>query len=351
MANEISIYDPRTMGKVISRLAPVKTFFRDTFFKNVQTFNTKSIDVDMKKGSRALAQFVHPRAGSAAVLNEGYETRTFTPPTIAEKKVTGVDDLLTRSPGEALYSGTSPAERAVLKMADDFRELNERISRREEWMSAQAILTGTIPIIGKGVNYPIDFGFSNKETITTAAKKWSAATADPLADIERWHMEVQRKGFVNCDICVMAADVAAAFINNEKVQKLLDVRAYDLAVIAPRDLANGVKYLGTIHKLGLSIYQYNEWYLDNWTNPAAPEEKPIIPSGTVVLISTGAQYSMYYGAVTLIDENTKGFFTVQGNRVPRTWIENDPPRRFLELNSLPLPVPHEVDSWFVAVVL
>ncbi len=149
----------------------------------------------------------------------------------------------------------------------------------------------------------------------------------------------------------MAADVATAFVNHEKVQKLLDIKAYDLAVIAPRDLPNGVKYLGTIHKLGLNIYQYNEWYLDNWTAPATPEEKPIIPNGTVVLISTGAQYTMYYGAVTLTDDRTKQFYTVEGNRVPRTWTENDPDVRFLQLISYPLPVPHEVDSWFVATVL
>ncbi len=63
MANEISIYDPRTMGKVIRRMAPVRTFFRTTFFKNPLPFATKSVDVDMKKGNRELAPFVNPRIG------------------------------------------------------------------------------------------------------------------------------------------------------------------------------------------------------------------------------------------------------------------------------------------------
>lgn len=59
----------------------------------------------------------------------------------------------------------------------------------------------------------------------------------------------------------------------------MDVRAYDLAVIKPRELPNGLTYIGTIHKLGLDIYQYNEWYLDNWTNPDAPTQKPLVPDG------------------------------------------------------------------------
>lgn len=61
-------------------------------------------------------------------------------------------------------------------------------------------------------------------------------------------------------------------------------------------------YIGTIHKLGLDIYQYNEWYLDNWTNPNAPTQKPLVPDGTLALLSTEAEYSIYYGAITMIPE-------------------------------------------------
>ena len=131
-----------------------------------------------------------------------------------------------------------------------------------------------------------DFDFTNKETIVSAEKKWNADTSDPLGDLERWREAVQKEGFVNCNICIMAKDVANAFVNNAKVKSVLDVRAYDLAVIKPRELPNGLTYIGTIHKLGLDIYQYNEWYLDNWTNPNAPTQKPLVPDGTLALLST-----------------------------------------------------------------
>ena len=52
MAIETTIYTPRTLGKLITRMPPVHTFFRDTLFKNRRTFPTKSVDVDFKKGSR-----------------------------------------------------------------------------------------------------------------------------------------------------------------------------------------------------------------------------------------------------------------------------------------------------------
>ena len=346
-----SIYDPRTMGKVISRMAPVRTFFKSTFFRNVETFVTETVDVDYKKGNRKLAPFVHRRIGGKTVPNTGYETKIYTPPLIAPDKVTSVDNLLKRQAGENPFSGRTPAERAVVKMAADFHELDEMITRREEWMCAQVIFTGSIPVIGEGIEETISFDFTNNETITTAAKKWNNAGSDPIADLKRWRKIVQKNGFVNCDICIMADDVAEAFVNHEKVRKLLDTRGYDLATIKPRELPNGVTYVGTIHGEGLDIYTYSEWFLDDWTDPSAPKQKPLVPDGELALLSTAAEYSMYYGATTLIDKKTEEFYTVEGARVPDSWAERKPARRFLQLNSNPRPVPHEVDSWFVAKVL
>lgn len=351
MPNEVSIYEPRTMGRIVEKLPPVRTFFRDTFFRREETFNTESVDVDFVKGTRKVAPYVHRIIGGKTVPNTGYETKTYKPPLVAPDKITTVDDLLKRRPGESLVSGRSPAERAVLKMSDDFRELRDMISRREELMCVQSIFTGQIPIIGEGLNEVIDFGFTNTEVISAATKKWSNAGSDPIGDLKRWHKQVQKTGFTNCNACVMADDVATAFVGHEKVQKVLDVRNYNLAVIQPRQLPNGVTYVGTIHELGMDIYTYNEWYLDDWTDPETPEEKPLVPNGMLAMLSTNANYSMYYGAITLIDEGTKEFKTVEGKYVPDTWVKRKPARRFLQLQSAPLSVPHDVDSWFTAKVL
>ena len=52
MANEVSIYEPRTMGRVVQKLPPVRTFFRSTFFRHEETFTTKDVDVDFQKGQQ-----------------------------------------------------------------------------------------------------------------------------------------------------------------------------------------------------------------------------------------------------------------------------------------------------------
>lgn len=352
MPNNVSIYEPRTMMGVVRKLPPVHTFFRSTFFRNERTFYTKEVDWDFKKGSRKLAPFVSRMVGGKIVPNTGYETTSYTPPLIAPDKITTVDDILDRMAGENPYSGRTPAQRAVLKMAEDFSELREMITRREEWMCAQAMLTGKIPVIGEGVSDVIDFGFTNKVDLSSDAnKKWKGGKAQTkYEDLKEWHKKVQQTGFTNCDICLMADDVATEFLKDPEIQKLLDVKNYNLAVIKPTQKENNVTYLGTLHELGLDIYQYNEWYLDDWTDPANPKEEPMVPSGTVMLASTSAQYSMHYGAITILDQKTNKFVTVEGKYVPDTFTKKRPDRRFLSMQSAPVPVPHEVDSWLIAKV-
>ena len=348
----ISIYDPRTMGKLVERMPKVHTFVRDTFFRNRETFDTQKIDVDFKKGNRALAPFVHKKKGGATIDNEGFQTNTYEPPLVAPNKITTIDDILKRTPGESLYNGKSPNQRAVEKMQRDFTELDEMITRREEWMCCQSLFRGKILILdknGKAIQEEIDFQFTNKETLKTA-DSWKTKKGGKIAQLKAWRKQVQKKGFVNCNICLMGSDALEAFMSDEEVQKMLDVRRFEVAVIAPKELPNGATYIGTIHEIGMDIYTYNEWYLDNWTNAEKPEDKPLLPDNIVALLSTEANYSMYYGAVGIVDEAGKTIAVVEGSRIPEQWVERRPARRFLQLSSAPIPVPHEVDSWFIATV-
>ena len=352
MPNTVSIYEPRTMMGVIRKLPPVHTFFRSTFFSHEKTFVTKSVDMDYKKGARKLAPFVSREIGGKVVPNTGYTTETYTPPFIAPDKVTTIDDILDRQPGESLYSGRTPAQRAVIQMSEDFTDLREMILRREEWMCAQAMLTGKIVVLGEGVKDTIDFRFTNLLDISKDAKrKWKGGTAqNKYADLKAWHEKVQKEGFTNCNVCIMASDVVKEFLMDEQIQKLLDVKNYALAVIKPTQKENNVTYIGTIHELGLDLYQYNEWYVDDWTDPANPVELPMVPAGTLMMASTHAKYSMYYGAISILNQRTEKWETVAGKYVPDTFIKKRPDRRFLSLQSAPVPVPHEVDSWLVAKV-
>lgn len=222
-------------------------------------------------------------------------------------------------------------------------------TRREEWMAVQAIVTGKIPIVGEGVNELIDFGFTNKVTLS-GDKKWGGSKADILGNLGDWVDKVLHGGFANTDTIIMGKAAKKAFFNDATVQKMLDNRRMNMGEIAPRDLPNGVRYLGHLTDPSLELYSYGEVYYDDWTDPDTPETKPLIPDNVVVLISSKPNYMMAYGLCTYIDDASQMWVTAQTNRLLRSYVEHHPDRRMVELQAHPLPIPDKVDSWLVATV-
>ena len=140
MANEVSIYDPRYLAEVVRTTPPVHTFFLDTYFSNIKTFPTKGVDIDIVKGDRQMASFVHPLVGGQVLRDQGYKTESFTPPLINPLTITTANDALERAPGEDLYSGKTPEERAAQQLIEDYKRLDDAATRREEWMAVKTIM-------------------------------------------------------------------------------------------------------------------------------------------------------------------------------------------------------------------
>lgn len=353
MPNEINLFDPRSMLKVIERVNTPTKFLRDTFFKNVDKQVTGKIDVDFKKSGRKVAPFVHEKIGGKIIENTGFSTETFEPALVAPSKVTTAGDIATRSFGENIYSTTTPQERAVKKLLSDFTELDNTITRREELMCAQALFTGRVEVIGEGINRVIDFNFTN-DTALSGKNLWSHAESTPYDDLEEEIRRVQMAGSINPDIVVMGADVAKVLIKHPQIKDMMDIRRMNFGEINPQIVAPGVRYLGRLTGLSLDLYEYNEMYLDDFTDPENPEQKPLVPKGKVLVGSTTAENTMAYAAITIVEETSDGkgkWVTYQGDRVPEQWIERRPTRQMLQVNSKPLPVPNEIDSWSVLQVL
>lgn len=340
--NTIDIYSTRTMIQAINLMKPAYTFFRDTFFGNVETYITENVDFDFKKGKRKMAPFVAPRIGGIVMDRQGFETRTLKTPKIAPERVLTKDDINARGMGESIYSQKTPADRAVELLANDLIELDEYITRREEWMCREVLYNGKILITGAGFEQQVDFNFTNKETLSGTAL-WNTSTGKPIQDLKRWRRAVIQKTGKAPDVCILASDVTDAFIENEEVKTLLDKFRYNIATIAPSIQSPAVTFIGNIPSLGLEIYSYDEWYLDDSDN-----EQSIVPNGTVLVGSKGMNKRIY-GGVTQIDNGN--FVTYEGNRVPKSWIDEQNEVRKVRLTSRPLPAPIDVDNWYVGTVL
>lgn len=344
MAN---IYETKTMLKAINLMKPLRTFLKDTFFGQPDTFLTEKVEVDVKKGRRRMAPFVAPRVGGIVMVRDGFETKTISTPKIAPERLLTIDDITKRGAGENVYSLRSPEERAREMLATDLVELDEFITRREEWMCREVLLNGKVLIQeqtdnGKTIEREVDFHFDNKLALS-AGDLWSSETSDPIEDLKTMKSAIVQKSGKNPDIVIMAADAVNAFIKHPKVKELFNLLNMKFGVIEPSIKIDGTTFYGKLPELGVEIYTYDEWFVDE-----NEEETPMIPDGTVIMLSKDTGKTAY-GAVTQMEK--EDFVTYEGTRVPKQYSDQKNDSKMLRVTSRPVPVPYDVDSWYVATVL
>jgi hypothetical protein len=95
--------------------------------------------------------------------------------------------------------------------------------------------------------------------------------------------------------------------------------------------------------LGLEIYTYDEWFVDDDGN-----EYPMIPDDYLIIGRAGLG-SREYGAVTQLEMDDE-FHTYEGTRIPKVWADRNNDAKMIRVASRPLPKPEDVDSWFVLKV-
>lgn len=342
----VNLFDTRTMTAALEQMYPPKTFLLDTFFKNVETFQSRYIDLDIEKGKRKLAAFVRPTSQGRMVEKRGWTSKSIEAPYVKEKvNVTSVD-ILTRQMGQTIYAGgKTPAQRAEEELARNLDYLRDRIIRREEWMAASLLQTGKIVLDGEYTGTEVDFGMDGTHLFDPAVE-WDDTGSDPIKDLRDWCTIVAKDSGINPTVVVMGSDAINLFINHDKVQKLLNMLKLNMGEIKPSDLPSGASFYGTLSVGGatVDIYSYNEWYM-NESNVLVP----MLDSKNVIVGSPKARTSRSYGAVVDVEyDGSNGPQAPQTYAVQyfaKSWIEHDPSCRMLLVQSAPVVCMHQVDAF------
>lgn len=343
----MSGYDTREMLEAIELRNPMKTFFADKFFKVHRTHIAERIEVDIKKSRRRLAPFVAPRKGGKVLTRDGFSTNVITTPKLAPERIMTIDDIVKRGLGENIYSKKTPAERADELLAEDLRELEKAIVDRTEWLAREILFKGKINVVipKDGIDVSVDFGFENKEVLSSSLL-WSGASANPIANLKEWRRTVIKQTGTAPDVCIMGSESADAFITNSFVSKAMDIRNLRNVVIEPRVVDPALTFIGRISELDLDIYSYDEWFIND-----DGKEESMIPYGHVLLANSGGIGSIEYGAVTQIEGDSENYVTYEAEIVPKQWVDKEDNIKMIRLTSRPVPLPFDVSSWYVGVVL
>ena len=347
----LDLYKTTTMLAAVNKMLPLRKFFTSTFFPGVNTFVTEDVLFDYKKGKRPMAPFVAPRRGGITVARDGYKTKKYTAPKIAPQRILTLDDLVTRGMGENLFSQRTPAQRQAQLLGNDLSELDDMISRRLEWM-ARELLLGK-PIVVKGfidkldsefIEDEIDFNFTNKVVLTSTAKWDDAGSAGKkYENLKQWRLNVIKASGSAPAMAIFGQGAWEKFRKDSEILTMLDQQNATLALMNPSVIDEALTYCGRLPGLGLELYTYDDWFIDD-----AGVEQPFIPDDHVILCRPKLG-GFSYGAVTQMEADGQ-FHTYEGTRIPKSWSDQNADARMIRLTSRPIPIPEDVDGWYVAEV-
>lgn len=351
-----NFYNTHTLLMAVQQLTPAPTFLRDRYFPTNDAsdiFSTEDVLVEYRDGSKKVAPFVAPRKGGVTILRKGYKAERYTPPFVAPKRSLTIDDLAKRGFGEALYSQLTPEQRQQALLLRDAEELGELITRREEAMAAETMLTNGCIMkhiaddVAEGDDMAISFydGETNPAEYTPT-EKWDASGANILSDLGLMARMLTSKGLRAADL-VCSPDVADAVVNNAAIKEMLNNRRYELGNVEPELLPAGAAIVARLNVNGriISVISYDETYTDD-----AGVDKLYIPSGKCILTAPGAGRTLY-GAVTQVEQADGEFHTYTGRRVPKYLASAEGNTRSLTITSRPLLVPNHKNPFIAADVL
>lgn len=353
----IDMFETRTMLAAVEEMHRPSMFLRDTFFPVDTPSDTATLDIDIIKGGMTLAPFCSPIAEGKVMYRNGFTTRTVKPGYIKVKIPTTAGDILTRTPGATIYEKNQSVEqRAAALLGRDMAMVMDNLDRREEWMAAQALDSGTVSITfyGESENqsYDIDFGMSGTHKVTlTGTDLWNDPESDPFGLLAAKSSIIRQDSGLSPNILVLGSDAAAAFIakytNKEGASSALDMRAVDMGEIKPAELSSGVSYLGRIRYPGLYVDVYT--CEDTYKHEVTGVVTPFVPVKKAWLGTTRSANRTQYAVIQDIEAIDGGQAAVA--RFPKSWVEKDPAVRWLMVQSAPLPTLKQPDAFMSISVL
>lgn len=342
----MDLYGTTTLSRVVDNLNKPAHFITRTFFPSIQTEqNSEEIHFDVDESRPRITPFVHPLTAGRVVADRGYATKSFKPAYAKDLRVLQPNAPLKRMPGEQITGDLDPMERRRRQLVRSLEDQLDMLDRREEVMAAEILCTGKVVVVGD--DYPavtVDFGRDPSLTkALVGGARWGESGVKVLRNVETWAGEIQNKAGVAAKTLVMDPDAWMLFEDDDKVNKLLDRRAWagipgmaeDPSVYFGDDPEQKFRFKGVIGDF--EVWVGNDIYVD----PLDNQVKNLLPQYSVIVGSRpnpntgrgGVEGVRCYG--NILDEEANYTAT---RYFAKSWIEKNPAVRQLLLQAAPLPV-------------
>lgn len=337
------IYDTNTLIQTVPNLKTSQNFLLDKFFPNIVTADSEEVSIDVDVGKRRMAPFVSPMVEGKLVEQRRYQTNTFKPAYIKDKRAPDLRKPVRRQIGERIGGDMTGAERMMANLEFELTDQIDMLNRRLEWMASSVLQAGTVTIAGDGFpTVVVDFGRAAGLTITLAgAAQWGQAGVVPSALLEQWQHEILKASGATVADIVFTTTPWTLFIQDPVVKAAIwfpGNGGVGNTVNVGAQIVKGAQYKGRWGQYDLWVY--NDWYVDD-----SDAQQPMIPDGTVIMSGPELMGTRAFGQIMDPDFSYEAL-----PFAPKTWVEKDPAQRILLMQSSPIVIPSRVNACLAATV-
>jgi len=346
MPATLNFLDTYVLSAITEEIVPRRGFFKDRYFPTGagDIFAADKVLTEYRKGDRKMAAFVAPRIGDIPMDRRGYAIHEYQPAYIAPSRMLTLDELNKRGFGEALYSQSTPAQRAAALLRDDLTDMERRIALREEWMCAQVMINNACTMqtyedaTTQGeVEYIQFYDLSSDHTYSiSAGHEWDTANGNMRGDIRNMCRMLSKRGLAAADL-VLGTDAAEVLLKDTELRKMMETTSNITVGTINEQLTGyeGVVYMGQLNFGGfrLNVFCVDETYTDD-----SNQEATMFPAKSAMVTAPACGHLMY-GQITQIDFGSTDYTTYVAKRVPKLVVDQNNDTRKLRLATRPLAAP------------
>ena len=312
----------RAMAAVFEKKANPTMFLSSRFQSpDSNKSNTTEIVFDIKRNDEDVAVDIVRGTHGRNNVNKRITTKTYTPPVYDEYANFNANERLNRALGRTEYDEHSMAE-VIAVITDDQVKLQNKIIRAIELQAANAMFTGTIPLIN---NDTVDFKLKSSHEIAPAVD-WSNASGVAIDDLAGGALLNRTDGLTMTSDSIFGSDALNLLFNNAQFLAKAGVqweKVENMNFRPPVINSEGAAFHGrlTIGDYVINVWTYPQFYKVPTGFGLANEgtKVPYVPTDKVWLGSFNAQFDLLFaGMAKLVTAPDPRLASIGINQIPQT---------------------------------
>ena len=255
---------------------------------------------------------------------------------------------------QKLYSprpNTSEFDDAIQEIYNDVENMIIAVETKIEAIRFQAITTGFVTIDEDGIVQQVNYGFNPalQTQVLGGGALWSAAaTATPIADMQRWSQSIVTRTGVRPSRSICSGAVLAAIMQTAEVNALVHGT---LGAGLPVTEAQLQQLLRTMNLP--AIVTYDDQYRIQNENGAYTTLRYVPADAFIMMPGEKLGDQLYSPTVEALKKVREGVINYGDARrvYAEVWEENEPPAHWTKAAALSFPTFPMVDSIFIATVV